>query len=100
MNIEIINGIDMSFVRINNKGFIVTKSKRKNKKYDVHDINDNYILSFGDKRYQQFYDKFEQYKNQNHNDEKRRTNYKKRSEGIGNLNNIESPNYWSYNFLW
>jgi hypothetical protein len=100
MNIEIINGNNLSFVRINNKAFIVKKSKRANKKYDVYDLYDNYILSFGDKRYQQYYDKFEQYKSKNHNDNKRLQNYKKRAEGIGNLDDLDSPNFWSYNFLW
>ena len=32
----------------------ITKSKRKNKKYDLLDENKNYILSFGDARFQDY----------------------------------------------
>ena len=32
----------------------ITKSKRKNKKYDLLDIDKKYLLSFGDSRYQDY----------------------------------------------
>ena len=32
----------------------ITKSKRKNKKYDLLDENKNYILSFGDNRFEDY----------------------------------------------
>jgi len=32
----------------------ITKSNKKNKKYDLLDENKKYILSFGDSRYQDF----------------------------------------------
>jgi hypothetical protein len=81
------------------------KSNRKNKKYMV--LNDNNkIVHFGDKRYEQFKDNVGLYKKLNHNDKKRQKNYCKRSAFIrdknGNLtkNNIDSANYWSRKLLW
>ena len=32
----------------------ITKSKRKNKKYDLLDTDKKYLLSFGDSRYQDY----------------------------------------------
>ena len=32
----------------------ITKSKRKNKKYDLLDSDKNYIISFGDNRYSDY----------------------------------------------
>lgn len=72
------------------------KSNKKNKKLMV--LNDNdIIVHFGDKRYEDF---------TQHKDKKRQENYCKRSAGIkdkkGKLtkNNINSPNYWSRKILW
>lgn len=79
--------------------FIVKVSTRKNKKYDVFE-NQKYVLSFGDKNYQQFKDSFGYYKSLDHNDEKRRDNYRSRAKGIGSLNNEYSANHWSVNYLW
>ncbi len=84
---------------MNSDKWDVEPSKRKNKKYDVYH-NDKYILSFGDKRYQHYFDKFGYYSNLNHLNKKRRDSYKKRAEGIGNLNNPYSSNFWSYWGLW
>lgn len=81
------------------------KSTRKNKKYMVLNNNNN-IVHFGDKRYEQFRDDIGLYKNLNHNDKERQKNYCKRSSGIrdgqGKLtkNNIDSPNHWSMKLLW
>lgn len=82
------------------KLFYVQKSNRKNKKYDVSDANHQYITSFGDRRYQQYFDAFGQYSYLNHGDEYRRNNYRKRAKGIGHLNDPNSANFWSFNFLW
>jgi hypothetical protein len=89
---------------IDNVYYKVTPSKRRNKKYDVFiydKINKkiNYLLSYGDKRYQHYFDKFGYYSDLDHLDEKRRDNYLKRS-GTKNTDNINSSNYWARNFLW
>ena len=63
-------------------------------------------IGFGNKDYEQFYDKGKYYKNLNHNDSKRRENYLKRSKAIttkdGKLtyNNKNYSNYWSRYWLW
>lgn len=87
-------------VKIDDDIFCVYKSVFKNKKYDVRDDEGKYILSFGDNRYQHYEDKLKDWSELNHNDEKRRYNYRKRAEGIGNLDNPKSSNFWSYHFLW
>ena len=90
----------MHKIVISNKEYHIKKSNRKNKKYDVFNANNKYITSYGDKRYQHFKDAFNEYSYLDHNDEKRRNSYKKRAEGIGNLDNPNSANFWSYYFLW
>jgi hypothetical protein len=57
--------------------YLIKPSVKKNKKYDVFKKN-KYVLSFGDNRYQQFFDKIGHYKNLNHNDNKRKDLYYKR----------------------
>ena len=49
-------------------------STRKNKKYDVYK-NGKYLLSFGSKTHQQYYDKIDHYSNLNHLDRVRRDKY-------------------------
>ena len=44
----------------------ITKSKRKNKKYDLLDTDKKYLLSFGDSRYQDY---------TMHKNDDRKTNY-------------------------
>ena len=81
--------------------FYIKKSDKKHKKYDVYDENKKYIgVSFGDKNYQHFYDQWGDYKHLNHLDPYRRQNYRKRAEGMGNLSNPYSANFWSYHTLW
>lgn len=92
-------------IEINGKLYTVRPSTRKNKKYDVYILNYedskhpniNYLLSFGDKRYQHFYDKFSYYSDLNHYDENRREKYFKRH---GYTNDVSSAKFWSNNFLW
>lgn len=82
----------------NIKGYTIKVSTRKNKKYDVYK-DDKYITSFGDKRYQHYKDLIGYYKNLDHNDKKRRDNYRSRHKN----DNIDNPNYagyWAYHFLW
>jgi|TARA_A100001391_G_C5042328_1_gene271257 hypothetical protein len=75
---------------------VPVKSDRKNKKFKVLTPNGN-IIHFGHSSYQDF---------RQHQDEKRRKSYCKRSAGIkdksGKLtkNNKESANYYSRKFLW
>ena len=93
----------ISIIKINNNLYKVFLSRRKNKKYDVYKLdnegNAKYLLSFGDKRYQHYYDQFGYYNKLNHLDDKRRMNYLKRS-GTKNIDNVNSANYWARNFLW
>ena len=71
-------------------------SKKKNKKYDYVNKN-NKIISFGDKRYEDFLD---------HKDLERRKNYRIRhnkiytKDGKKAINIYESPAHLSYNLLW
>jgi len=100
MKIKINNANEVSFVKIDNITYIVKKSTKLNKKYDVFDLTGKYLLSFGDSKYQQFHDKLNMWSWNDHNDYKRRNLYRKRAEGIGNLDNVNSANFWSYNMLW
>ena len=72
------------------------KSKRKNKKYDVFK-NNKYLVSFGDSRYQQYFDKIGVYTRLNHNDNKRRSNYYSR---FGRNPKYESAMWFSHKYLW
>jgi hypothetical protein len=76
--------------------FYVRPSTRKNKKYDVFE-DDKYLLSFGDKRYQQYYDKIGFYSHLNHLDNERKKRYYARH---GKTNNKKSAKYWSNKYLW
>ena len=79
--------------------YIIKPSTHKNKKYDVYKDN-KYLLSFGQLPYQHYKDLIGHYKDLDHLDKKRRDNYRARAEGIGHLDNPNSPNFWSYWFLW
>lgn len=81
-----------------NKNYIIIPSQRKNKKYDVY-IDGEYLLSFGDKNYSQYHDQFGYYSHLDHNDEKRRDNYRARHKHT-NINDPNYPAYWSMKFLW
>ena len=71
-------------------------STRKNKKYDVYK-NNKYLLSFGSKINQHYYDKIGFYKNLNHLDNKRRDNYCKR---FGIKAKPDTAKWFSHNYLW
>ena len=78
--------------------YYIQVSTRKNKKYDIYK-NNKYLLSFGDKRYEQFKDStsIKKYKNQDHNDPNRRRLYFARH---GYTQDKTSPKYWSNKYLW
>lgn len=78
------------------KGIVISKSRRKNKKYDVYE-NGKYLLSFGDSRYQQYYDKLGAYDYLNHYDKKRRELYYKRH---GKNAKSDTAKYYSHKYLW
>jgi hypothetical protein len=86
---------------INNEYYKIKISKRKNKKYDVYKKDSSneykYLLSFGDKRYQQYKDKFKQYEHLNHGNKDRLYKYYARH---GTEDNPESSKYWSNLYLW
>lgn len=79
-------------------GYTIKVSTRKNKKYDVFK-DDKYITSFGDKRYQHYKDLIGYYKNLDHNDTKRRDNYRSRHKN-DKINDPDYAGYWAYNYLW
>ena len=78
--------------------YIIKVSNRRNKKYDVYK-NGSYMVSFCDKRYQHYHDKFKNYSNLDHNDEKRRKAYRARHKN-DRINDPDYAGYWAYNFLW
>jgi hypothetical protein len=84
------------------RGWHIRKSKRKNKKYDVFNENNKFVVSFGDTRYEQFHDKLGAFKNLNHSDEKRLKLFKKRFQKLynDNKNNPYSSILYSWNLLW
>jgi predicted DNA-binding protein (MmcQ/YjbR family) len=79
--------------KANNKKYAVLLKNKKNKK--------NIRLNFGDVRYQQYRDTtgLKLYSHLNHNDTKRRTNYRKRHSGFIKPG-FYSPGYFSMNYLW
>ena len=76
-------------------------SKAKNKKYSVYVKADNKsgkkLISFGDRRFQQFKDKLGFYKDLNHNDPKRRKAYYDRH---GKATSKDTAKWWSHKILW
>jgi len=85
-------------VKVKKNTYIVKKSTRKTKKYDVFDIDGKYILSFGANGYAQFFDKLGAYRKYDNNNKIRRDNYFKR---FGSHNNdLNSPKFWSHEILW
>jgi len=80
------------------------KSDRKNKKLNV--LVNGKTIHFGDTRYEHFKDKTGIWSALDHNDEKRRRNYRARASKIKNkkgelvFKNPMSPAYHSYNILW
>jgi hypothetical protein len=84
------------------KGWSIKISTKKNKKYDVFDDNNNFIVSFGDIRFNHYHDLLGYYKKLNHNDEKRLNAFRNRFKNLynKNKNNPSSALLWSWNLLW
>ena len=63
-------------------------------------------VNFGDKRYQHYHDKIGTYSSLNHNDKRRRANYRKRHSAIIKKDGRRavavkySPSWFSYHYLW
>ena len=86
--------------------FKFTKSNRKDKKY-MAILSDSRIVHFGASGYQQYEDKtgLDLYKNYNHQDKKRRMNYRNRHKKILTGNKPSylikySPSWFSWHYLW
>jgi hypothetical protein len=96
----------MSYIQLGNKLYKVEKSKKKYKKYDVYILTNKnklkYLLSYGDNRYQHFYDYLKKWSHLNHNNEERRKNYRRRHSAMSgkNIYNPSKAAFWSYWFLW
>ena len=71
----------------------ITKSKRKNKKYDLLDSNKKYLLSFGDDRYSDY---------TIHKDEARRQRYidKHKKNKDFNKSGTYTSGFGAKNLLW
>ena len=77
------------------------KSKVKNKKYSVYVKSDNKkgykIVSFGDARFSQFFDRLGSYSHLDNNDPKRKKAYYARH---GKEAKKDSAKYFSHKYLW
>jgi hypothetical protein len=79
------------------QGYIIKPSTRKNKKYDAFNKEGKKIASFGDKRYQHYFDKIGYYSDLNHLDKERKRLYYARH---GKEAKKGTPKYFSHNILW
>jgi len=77
-------------------GFDIYVAERPFKKY--YAVVDGKKVYFGDKRYQQYFDKIGYYSHKNHFDKKRRANYKKRHESDRHVK--YTPGWFSDKLLW
>jgi|LakMenE01Jun11ns_1017448.scaffolds.fasta_scaffold9945944_2 hypothetical protein len=81
------------------KFIIRAPSTRANKKYDVYTEGGKYVVSFGDNRYEHYFDKFGYYSHLNHGDSQRRKRYQSRHKK-DYITDPRYAGYWSWNFLW
>jgi len=91
------NYYSQKYNKLINNYIIRAPSKRKNKKYDVYDLQNHYLFSFGDSRFSQFRDSLLYYKDRDNNDPKRRALYYARHN---KQYPDESPDTFSKVFLW
>lgn len=79
--------------------YLFCLSTRKNKKYDVYDLNTSkYIVSFGDIRYEHYFDKIGLLpKKLNHKDLTRRKLYYDRH---GKKASPDSARFFAHKYLW
>lgn len=97
-------------LKIGKYNFRVKKSNENKHKYIVWlitNIDDEKVLlsspiKFGAYGMEQYKDKFKQYSDFDHNDEKRRELFRKRFRKLyeKNKDNPMSAIYWSWNYLW
>jgi hypothetical protein len=97
--------------------YMVKPSNKKDKKYDVFYVYNNkdlggksglkknefmtkYLLSFGAKNMEHYFDKIGFYEKLNHLDEERKRRYILRHQNVGNINDVKSAAFWSMWFLW
>ncbi len=79
-----------------NLGIIIKPSEKKNKKIDIYDSNNQYIMSIGDRRYND-YRSYIKLKGKEYADERRRL-YKIRHNK--SRNKLGSPSYYADKLLW
>ena len=79
-------------------GYTIVPSRVKFKKYDVYK-QDQYVISFGDRRYEQYHDKLGYYSHLDHFDNERRRQYKLR-HARDHTKNPQYAGYWSWKYLW
>jgi len=77
--------------------YVIRLSTRKNKKYMAH-IGDGKWIHFGDKRYQQYFDRMGQYSELDHEDPVRRKSFHSRFQRF--INEEPSAAWFSLNILW
>ena len=79
------------------------KSTNKNKKYDAI-LSDGSVVPFGSINHEHYRDitPLKLYSNFDHLDQNRKINFRKRFKDLylANKNNLHSPIYWSWNYLW
>ena len=80
------------------KDYSIAVSTRPHKKYDIY-YKEEYLLSFGDNRYSQYFDStpIGFYSSINHLDKERRKRYFSRHK---KENDKTSARYWSNKYLW
>lgn len=80
---------DKNITPVNKKYSVMVKSTSGNLK----------IIHFGDSRYQQYHDQIGRYQHLDHFDRERRKRYRQRHIK-DNINNKNTPGYWSWWYLW
>jgi hypothetical protein len=78
------------------------RSKTSNKKYSVYVKSESggvKLIHFGDKNYEHYKDKIGLYSHLDHNDKERRKNYRERHSN-DNINDKNTPGWWSWYKLW
>jgi hypothetical protein len=78
------------------------RSTQPNKKYDALLLNKKTkrirLIRFGQKGFEQYFDKIGLYSQFNHNDKKRRQLYINRHKN--DINNVYSSGWFSFHYLW
>ena len=90
------NITNYSYDKAKQLNLIIKQSKNKNKKIDVYDIDDNFLHSIGDIKYNDYPSYLSTY-NKQYADERRRLYHIRHQKGI---NIVNSKQYLSANLLW